>query len=85
MLHMNLLRWSNLIGSLSLDIGQYPVIETSNSGYCSRLRNGRLVTLIKINKSQQKVLSCLFFECSRVVLDILQQLPLFTEPEVNNS
>ena len=34
MLHVNLLKWLNLIGSLSRDIGQYPMIEISNSGYC---------------------------------------------------
>ena len=33
MLHVNLLRWHNLIGALSRDIGQYPVIEISNCGY----------------------------------------------------
>ena len=34
MLHVNLLRYRNLIGSLSRDIWQYPMIEISNSGYC---------------------------------------------------
>ena len=34
MLHVNLLRWLNLIGLLSRDIAQYPMIEISNSGYC---------------------------------------------------
>ena len=74
MLHVNLLRWCNLIGSLYRDIGQYPMIEISNLGYCFRAHHGRLVTLIKTNKpliktnkSRQKVLTCLFLECSRVV------------------
>ena len=31
MLHVNLLKWRNLIGSLSRDIGQYPMIDISNS------------------------------------------------------
>ena len=34
MLHVNLLKGRNLIGSLSRDIGQYPMIEISNLGYC---------------------------------------------------
>ena len=34
MVHVKILRWHNLIGSLSQDIGQYPMIEISNSGYC---------------------------------------------------
>ena len=33
MLHVNLLRWRNLIDWLSRDIGQYPMIEMSNWGY----------------------------------------------------
>ena len=33
-IHVNLLRWHNLIGSLSQDIGRYPMIENSTSGYC---------------------------------------------------
>jgi hypothetical protein len=35
LLHVNLLRWRNLIGSLCQgNIGQYPMIEILNSGYC---------------------------------------------------
>ena len=40
MLHVNLLKWRNLIGSLSQDIGQKRI-----------LRDGRLVTLIKTDKT----------------------------------
>ena len=39
MLHVNLLRWPNLIGSLAPDIGQYPIIEFSNSVASSRKKN----------------------------------------------
>ena len=67
MVHVKILRWHNLIGSLSQDIGQYPMIEISNSGYCFRTHDGRLVTPIKTNKplikpnaSRQKASSCLF-------------------------
>ena len=49
--HVNLLGWRNLIGSLSRDVGQYPMIGKSNSGY----RDGRLVTLIKTNKLLIKI------------------------------
>ena len=69
MLHVNLLRWRDLIYSLSRNIGQYPMIEISNSGIVWSVHDGRLVTLIKTNnpliktnKSRQKVLSCLFLE-----------------------
>ena len=70
MLHMNLLRWRNLIGSQSRGIVQYPMIEISKSGYCFHLKMSRFASvkpLIKTNKSRQKVLTCLFLECSRVV------------------
>ena len=41
MLHVNLLSWRNLIGSLSRDTGQYPMIEISNSGYCATVVSSR--------------------------------------------
>ena len=63
MLHVNLLRWCNLIGSLSWDIGQYPVIVISNSEYCC----GRLVTLIKTNKSGKKCFLVYFSSVHLVV------------------
>ena len=47
MLHVNLLRWRDLIYSLSRDIGQYPMIEISNSGIVWSVHDGRLVTLIE--------------------------------------
>ena len=40
MFHVNLLRWCNLIVSLSRDIGQYPMIEISWD----------VITVIKTNK-----------------------------------
>ena len=49
-------------------IGQYPMIEISNSGYCfhcKMLKTNK--PLIKTNKARQKVLSCLFLEGSHVV------------------
>ena len=47
---MNLRRWRKLIGSLSLDIRQYPMMEISNSDIVFIAHDGRLVTLIKTNK-----------------------------------
>ena len=49
-LHVILLSRRNLIGSLSREIGQYPMTEISNSGYCFSVRDSRVVTLIKTNK-----------------------------------
>ena len=62
MLHMNLLRWRNWLDSLSRDIGQYPMIEISNSGHCfhckmscyARRHAEKNKQLIKTNKSWQK-------------------------------
>ena len=65
-LHVNLL-WRNLIGSLSRDIGQYPMIEISNSGYCFHRKMSRFVCYLKQINPRKKVLSCLFLECSGVV------------------
>ena len=58
MLHVNLLRCRNLIGSQSWDIGQYSMIEISNLGYCFHVRDGRLrlSTLIKTNKPLTKTI-----------------------------
>ena len=63
MLHLNRLRWCNLIGSLSQDTGQYPMIEISNSG---RMFDGRLVTLKKF-KIPGKKCYLVYYECSLVV------------------
>ena len=54
MLHVNLPRWRNLIGSLSRDIGQYPRIEISNSGYCFHRKMSPLCLLIKNKQITEK-------------------------------
>ena len=56
MLHVNLLRWHNLIGSLSRDIGQYPMFDISNSGYCLHGCGDRLVALIQTNPAKSVIL-----------------------------
>ena len=68
MLHVNLLRCRNLIGSLSRDFGQYPMIQISNSDIVFIARDGGLVTLIKTsklllktNKSWQKSVNLFIF------------------------
>ena len=65
MLHVNLVRWRNLIGSLSGDIWQYPMIEISNSEIMFSSHDGRLVTLIKSNKNKSMpMFICGVFPCS---------------------
>ena len=61
MLHVNLLRLRNLIGSLSLDIGQYPEIEISPSEYRYSEPDGHLVMLIKIKKILAKSFIIIIF------------------------
>ena len=56
-LYVNLLRWRNLIGSLSRDIGKYPMIEISNSRYCFHRKMSRFASVSKqiTNKQQQQI------------------------------
>ena len=70
------------------DIVQYPMIEISKMAFDENMfssqnvtRDGRLVPLIETNQSRQKVLSCVFLECSRVAY-ILKLL--FTSGSVNS-
>ena len=78
MLHVNLLRWHHLIGSLSRDIGQYPEIEFSNSGYCFHGKRSRFAS-----GSEEKI--CIYFDMFNFGLftcSILKQI--FTSGSVNS-
>ena len=64
MLHVNILRWLNLICSLSRDIGQYPMIEISNLGYCFHRKMSSFATNNPLIKSVI-LFSFGMFTCSR--------------------